>query len=258
MHQHQQQHSQPPANHASNSLGEANRKYFDSAASANVFKEDWISSLSLQITKGLQSRVGWLGLASAADGKPNPGVKLLDYACGKGLVSMALYTFVDEIRGIDVSAGMVKLYNENAAQLGLESQKMRAIQGDLMEPKGSAIGGEDFRDFDLAVMSMALHHVPDPLAMLRGLVRMLRPGGRVVIIDWTLDSDQDDGTDVVSPQYSSKYPVAYDGFNRQQMARLFKEAGCLVNEYQVHPEPSHCPPMSNPWRHLFFAKGEIA
>lgn len=152
---------------------------------------------------------------------------------------------------------MVKLYNESAAQLGLEPQKMRATQGDLMEPSGPAIYAADFRGFDLAVMCMALHHVPDPLAMLRGLVRMLRPGGKVVIIDWTLDPDQDDGTDVVSPQYSSEYPLAYDGFNKQQMTRLFKEAGCPVNDYQVHPQPSHVPPMSNPWRHLFIAKGEM-
>lgn len=165
---------------------------------------------------------------------------------------------MDEIRGIDVSAGMVELFNENAAQLGLEPQKMRAVQGDLLEPNDTAMDNDEFRDFDLIVMCMALHHVPDPLAMLRGLVRLLKPGGRVVIIDWTLNSDQDDGTDVVSPQYSSEFPVAYHGFNRQQMERLFKEAGCPINDYQVNPEPSYCPPMSNPWRHLFFAKGEVA
>jgi SAM-dependent methyltransferase len=153
---------------------------------------------------------------------------------------------------------MVKLYSENAAQLDLEPQKMRAIQGDLMEPGSTAIDTDDFRDFDLAVMCMALHHVPDPLAMIRGLVRMLRPGGKVVIIDWTLDPDQDDGTDVVSPQYSSQYPVAYHGFNQPQMTRLFNEAGCPVTDYQIHPETSHVPAMSNPWRHLFFAKGEMA
>ncbi len=152
----------------------------------------------------------------------------------------------------------MKLYNETSAQLNLEPQRMRAVQGDLMDSNGPAFQDEDFRDFDLAVMSMALHHVPDPLAMLRALVRLLKPGGRVVIIDWTLDTAQDDGTDVVTPQYSTQYPVAYHGFNQQQMAKLFKEAGCVASDYQVHPEPSHCPPMSNPWRHLFFAKGEIA
>ena len=138
---------------------------------------------------------------------------------------------------------MVELYNKEAAQLNLEPQKMRAIQGDLMEPSSPALDTDEFREFDLAVMCGALHHVSDPLTMLRCLVRRLRPGGRVVIIDGTLDSDQDDGTDVVSPHHSSKYPVAFDGFNKQQMTRLFMEAGCPLTDYQVHPESYYCPPM---------------
>ncbi len=39
------------------------------------------------MTTGLQSRLGWLGLAPVADGEQTSGVRLLDYACGSGLVS---------------------------------------------------------------------------------------------------------------------------------------------------------------------------
>jgi hypothetical protein len=63
-----------------------------SAASEAVFDEDWIRDLSLQITNGLQSRVEWLGLAPLTDGEDSLGVRLLDYACGNGLVSKVNYS----------------------------------------------------------------------------------------------------------------------------------------------------------------------
>lgn len=160
---------------------------------------------------------------------------------------------MDEVRGIDVSEGQVTTYNERAKELSESShQKIHGVKGDLTDADCSAIAGPGYHNFDLAVMSMALHHVSDPLAMLKALVQRLKPGGRVVIIDWSI---ADTGSDEVRPQYSSQFPVAYSGFSERQMARLFEEAGCTSSDYRVNDEPSHLPPAKDQWPYMFFAKG---
>ena len=44
----------------------------------------WVQDLSKQVTKELQSKVDWIGIPQQSEGK---AVRMLDYACGSGLVS---------------------------------------------------------------------------------------------------------------------------------------------------------------------------
>ena len=65
------------------------------------------------------------------------------------------------IRGIDVSDGMVEKYKKAAQKQGLSEKQMHAVRGDLLVPEAEipeALKKVDFYNFDIIVMSMALHH----------------------------------------------------------------------------------------------------
>jgi tRNA/tmRNA/rRNA uracil-C5-methylase (TrmA/RlmC/RlmD family) len=68
----------------------------------------------------IQARKDFIGVkwadGSSADQAKRP-VRLLDYACGTGLVSRALAPFVTQSTGVDIAENMVKQYNENAEKL---------------------------------------------------------------------------------------------------------------------------------------------
>ena len=66
---------------------------------------------------------------------------------------------------------------------GLSQRRMNAIRGNLMDDS-AALAGPDYYDFDLAVVSMALHHVKNPQELLMRLVERLKSGGVLVVIEW--------------------------------------------------------------------------
>lgn len=183
--------------------------------------------------------------------------------------------YVTELRGIDVSEAMVDKYNAEAREAGMSETQMRAVRGDLMEPSGGPLEGQDLFDFDLIIMSMALHHIDDPKKMVAKLVERLKPGGRAIIIDW-IPSEQvaSAGNDKSSHEHSSNHgahsdgphhhdhkphpgahTVSFDGFSNEQMQTMFKEAGCSSSDYTLAESPSQVPPDPKGQKHMFFAKG---
>lgn len=78
------------------------------------------------------------------------------------------------ILGVDRSSGMLELARSYGTPLA------------LMDGMNLALRGESF---DVAVMIFALFHLNDPVMALRGIRRILRPGGTLGIVTWAEDPD---------------------------------------------------------------------
>jgi SAM-dependent methyltransferase len=110
-----------------------------------------------------------------AAGQPGPNDDVLDLACGGGLIVCAFAPHVRRATGIDLTPAMLERARALAAEKGLENVAWR--QGDVR-----ALPWPD-ASFNIVVTRFSFHHFQDPLGVLREMVRVCRPGGRVVVVD---------------------------------------------------------------------------
>jgi SAM-dependent methyltransferase len=105
----------------------------------------------------------------------------LDVACGPGLVVCALARVVRHATGIDLTPAMLERARTLAAERGLDNVTWR--QADVC-PLPFADG-----EFSLVTSRFAVHHFPDPAAVVAEMARACRPGGRVAVIDVVVSDD---------------------------------------------------------------------
>jgi ubiquinone/menaquinone biosynthesis C-methylase UbiE len=107
-----------------------------------------------------------------------PGSKILDVGCGTGFLSLLLARLGFEVTGIDLSSPMRAEAERKAKQMGLE---ITVAEGDAEAP------GFPAESFDVVISRHLVWTLPDPARALAVWKRVLKPGGRVVIIDgvWT-------------------------------------------------------------------------
>ncbi|KAF2810004.1 S-adenosyl-L-methionine-dependent methyltransferase [Mytilinidion resinicola] len=174
-------------------FAEANRKYFDSLAEMYDGKP-WAKKIGEQLAKAFRSRRDWIGVDFLDEGTANSDktVRLLDYACGTGMVSRALGPYVTTTIGIDISPNMVAAYNERATSSGFPKSQVSAVVGDLFAAEPStALSGPEYFNFDLAVVSAGYHQFDDVVLCTKRLAERLKPGGVLVISDFLQGSDTD-------------------------------------------------------------------
>ena len=112
----------------------------------------------------------------------HPGMKILDYGCGTGLLGLALHSHVGFVTFADTSSGMLKVVEEKLSTLGISNVK--SMPFDIL---GDPLPADRF---DLVASMLTLHHLPDIHKCLAGFFQLLHPGGVLCIAD--LDSE--DGT----------------------------------------------------------------
>ena len=103
-----------------------------------------------------------------------PGMQLLDVACGTGLMTLAAARILGSaatITGVDPSEGMLAV-----ARRRLPARFVAGRAEALPVPDGS---------FDFLTMGYALRHVSDLRTTFEEFRRVLRPGGRVLILEVT-------------------------------------------------------------------------
>ncbi len=129
-----------------------------------------------------------------------------DLGCGTGETSAALAPFVQQVIAVDASAQMLQ-----AARRRLQSySNVELRRGDL-----EALPIDDAR-LDVATLMLVLHYVPEPGRAMSEVVRVLKPGGRFLLVDM-LPHDRD--------SYRQQMGHVWLGFAEDQVVRMFEDAG---------------------------------
>jgi SAM-dependent methyltransferase len=116
-----------------------------------------------------EALVGGLGVG--------PGTEMLDLGCGDGTTAVPAARLGADVLGIDIAANLVAAGQARAAAEGLDN--LRFEQGDATDLSGLA----DDR-FDLVVTVFGAMFAPRPDDVAKEMVRVAKPGGRVVMANW--------------------------------------------------------------------------
>ena len=105
------------------------------------------------------------------------GLKVLDLGCGDGTTALPEARLGADVLGIDIAKNLVEAGKRRAAEQGLTNIKFQ---------EGDASNLEQVSDksFDLVVSIFGAMFAPKPFEVAKEMVRVTRPGGRIVMGNW--------------------------------------------------------------------------
>jgi ArsR family transcriptional regulator len=157
-----------------------------------------------------------------------PRVVVADLGAGEGWLSQLLARRAEKVIAVDNSPKMVAFGRAEAKKKGIANLDYRL--GDLADPPIPA------RSVDLVILSQALHHAANPQQAVAAAARLLRKGGRLVILD--LNQHHFDPARELYGDY-------WLGFSEADLRDWLAAAGLEHIEVQLlasEPEPPHFQP----------------
>lgn len=106
-----------------------------------------------------------------------PGMKVLDLGCGDGTTAVPAAELGADVLGVDIASNLVAAGNRRAKEHGLAN--LRFQEGDA-----SNLRDLESRSFDLVVSIFGAMFAPRQGDVAKEMVRVTRPGGRVVMGNW--------------------------------------------------------------------------
>lgn len=178
-----------------------NRQFF------NRIAEDW-DKLSREV-------LGSFDLASSVSRHmPARCNVAVDLGCGTGNVLHAMLEKADSVIGVDGSPRMLELARR---RFGSEQERISLRIGDL-----SHLPLRD-GEADFASLNMVLHHVPEPVAVLSEIRRVLSPSGTLLLTDFNKHDKE---------SMRSEYGDHWLGFESDKLAALMRQAGFTVTKME--------------------------
>jgi ArsR family transcriptional regulator len=137
-----------------------------------------------------------------------------DLGCGTGATVDVLAPHVGRVIGVDGSDEMLAAARQRtAARTNVE---LRAGSLESLPLDDDAV--------DAAILTLVLHHVPSPPVVLREAARVLRPDGRLLIIDMAPHDRE---------EYRQQMGHVWLGFSEEQMRRWLTDAG--FSDIRIQP-----------------------
>ena len=106
-----------------------------------------------------------------------PGMKVLDVGCGDGTTALPEARLGADVMAIDIARNLIEAGNKRAAAEGLTNVKFQ--EGDATN-----LQGIPDKSFDLVVSIFGVMFAPKPFDVAKELVRVTKPGGRIVMGNW--------------------------------------------------------------------------
>jgi ubiquinone/menaquinone biosynthesis C-methylase UbiE len=105
------------------------------------------------------------------------GLKVLDLGCGDGTTALPEARAGADVLGVDIANNLVEAGNRRAREQGLTNCRFQ---------EGDASNLHDLKDhtFDLVVSIFGAMFAPKPFDVAKEMVRVTRPGGRIVMGNW--------------------------------------------------------------------------
>jgi ArsR family transcriptional regulator len=129
-----------------------------------------------------------------------------DLGCGTGAVTAALAPVVARVIGVDASDEMLEAAGQQLAAFANVTLRRGPLEA---LPIDDAV-------LDAATLVLVLHHLPEPAAALAEARRVLKPGGRLLIVDMTAHDRE---------EYRQQMGHVWLGFSEDQARRLLEQAG---------------------------------
>lgn len=145
-----------------------------------------------------------------------PPMVIADLGAGEGTFSQLLAQRAERVIAVDTSEEMVKFGSDIAKKNGFENLEYRL--GDIESPP------IEEGEIDLAFFSQALHHAQKPQRAIDSAFRILKPGGRIVILDLLKHSVED---------ARELYADVWLGFSELEITQFLEAAGFVNVECDI-------------------------
>ena len=186
------------------------RRYFDELA--GKFGRQYVPGRS------------WKGVAEALL-KLMPPMVIADLGAGEGTISQLMAQRAKKVIAIDSSEKMVEFGAELARKHGIGNMEYRLGELEDVPIRSGSV--------DLAFLSQALHHARHPHRAVEEARRILKPGGRIAVLDLNRHHFE---------EAREMYADVWLGFTELELERYLKDGGFRNVETAVvykEPEPPH-------------------